>query len=179
LSARANTSVALVGKNLVLGTTDGFLIWIDTDSGAITKRIKLPGFPYGTLISASSQLFALVKGTTAKLISLDPMTGVVGWERETPKEWTTFRPLVTDSVVIVGSEAKDLCAFNQADGAVRWCRDVGQVPRGLGVSGDALYGIALGESTSLNHRKDRHAIALQAFGAEDLLSPRDDPRSPR
>ena len=47
-------------------------------------------------------------------------------------------PLVTGSTVIVGSEEKDLCAFNRDDGALRWCRSVGQIPRGLGISADGI-----------------------------------------
>jgi outer membrane protein assembly factor BamB len=38
----------------------------------------------------------------------------------------------------VGSEEKDLCAFDRTSGEVRWCRSVGQVPRGLGISDDGI-----------------------------------------
>ena len=65
-------------------------------------------------------------------------TGFLKWKRETPKEWTTYRPLVTGSNVIVGSEERDLCAFDRTSGEVRWCRSVGQIPRGLGVSSDGI-----------------------------------------
>jgi hypothetical protein len=42
-------------------------------------------------------------------------------------------------VVIAGSEEKEVCAFNRSDGALRWCRSIGQIPRGLGIAGDTLY----------------------------------------
>jgi hypothetical protein len=42
-------------------------------------------------------------------------------------------------VVIVGSEEKEVCAFRRSDGALRWCRSIGQTPRGLGTARDALY----------------------------------------
>ena len=78
---------------------------------------------------------------TSKLLALDAKSGAVRWEQETAKEWTTYRPLVTGSVVIAGTQDKDLCAFNRSDGTRRWCRPVGQIPRGLGTSaaGDTLY----------------------------------------
>lgn len=91
------------------------------------------------VISAPPLLLVLVKGTTAKLVALDAKTGAARWEKEKPKEWTTFRPLVTGSVVIAGSEEKEVCAFNRPDGALRWCRSIGQIPRGLGAADDTLY----------------------------------------
>jgi outer membrane protein assembly factor BamB len=141
LAAHANTSFVLIGGTIVIGTSDRFLNWIDAGSGAIARRVRLAALPYGTLISSPPFLFVLVQGTTSKLLALDAKSGAVRWEQETAKEWTTYRPLVTGSVVIVGTEDKDLCAFNRSDGTRRWCRPVGQIPRGLGVSaaGDTLY----------------------------------------
>ena len=37
LAARANTSLVLIGKMIVIGTSDGFLNWIDAGSGAIAN----------------------------------------------------------------------------------------------------------------------------------------------
>lgn len=139
LPALSNTSLTLVGKRVVIGTIDGFLNWIDPDSGAIAQRTRLSGFGFGTLISAPPLLFILTKGTTSKLVALDAATGAVRWEKETPEGWTTFRPLVTGFVVIAGSEEKKVCAFSRSDGALRWCRSIGQIPRGLGTAGDTLY----------------------------------------
>ena len=141
LAARANTSLALAGNTIIVGTIDGFLNWIDARSGKITQRVRFGGHAYGTLISAPPLLFVLVSGEPSKLLALDPKSGKVRWEQETPKEWTTYRPLVTGSVVIAGSEERELCAFNRTDGTRRWCRALGQIPRGLGISadGDTLY----------------------------------------
>ena len=83
-------------------------------------------------------LYVLTAGGKGNLIALDAESGTVKWKRDTPKEWTTYRPLVTGSTVIVGSEEKDLCAFDRTSGEVRWCRSVGQVPRGLGISSDGI-----------------------------------------
>src|SRR5207253_9740220 len=110
-----------------------------SDSADIKKRIRLEeGHPSGTPILASPLLFVLAAGGKGNLIALDAESGAIRWKQETPKEWTTYRPLVTGSAVIVGSEEKNLCAFDQATGAARWCRPVGQIPRGLGLSGDGI-----------------------------------------
>jgi len=139
LPARTSTALVVVGNTLVLGTEDGYLNWIAIDSGEVRKRIRLEeGHPYGTPILASPLLFVLAAGAKGNLIALDAESGAIRWKQETPKEWTTYRPLVTGSTVIVGSTEKDLCAFNRTSGELRWCRSVGQVPRGLGISEDGI-----------------------------------------
>ena len=139
LPARTSTALVVVGETLVLGTEDGYLNWIAIDSGETKKRIRLEdGRPYGTPILASPLLFVLTAGANGTLLALDAATGAIRWKQETPKEWTTYRPLVTGSSVIVGSTEKDLCAFDRTSGEVRWCRSVGQVPRGLGISSEGI-----------------------------------------
>ena len=141
LSARATTALVVVGSSLILGTADGYLNWVATDSGQVKKRVQLgEGSPFGTPILAAPLLFVLAAGTNGSLLAFDADSGAVRWRQQTPKEWTTYRPLLAGSTVIVGSTEKNLCAFDRTSGEVRWCRSVGQVPRGLGISGDgALY----------------------------------------
>jgi len=139
LPARPTTALVVNGDRLLLATLDGYLNWIATDSGEVKKRVRFDeGRPYGTPILASPLLYVLTAGAKGTLLALDPESGAIQWKRETPKEWTTYRPLVTDSNVIMGSEEKDLCAFDRTSGEVRWRRSVGQIPRGLGVSSDGI-----------------------------------------
>jgi eukaryotic-like serine/threonine-protein kinase len=138
LAARPNTALVVVESTLVVGTADGYLNWLAVDSGEVKKRVRLDGIPYGTPILAPPLLFVLTAGAKGHLIALDAESGAVRWSRETPKEWTTYRPLVTGSTVIVGSEEKNLCAFDRGSGEARWCRSVGQIPRGLGISADGI-----------------------------------------
>lgn len=138
LSGRPNTSLLVTGNEVVVGTADGYLHSISVKSGDVMKRTKLDGVPYGSLIGLDERLLVLVSSRTSKLLALDAASHEVRWQQETPKEWTTYRPLVTGSTVIVGSEEKVLCAFDRATGERRWCRAVGQVPRGLGISPDGI-----------------------------------------
>jgi outer membrane protein assembly factor BamB len=39
-------------------------------------------------------------------------------------------------MVIAGSADKTLCAFDRTSGEKRWCRSIGQTPRGLGIASD-------------------------------------------
>jgi outer membrane protein assembly factor BamB len=140
LPARANTALTVIDKTLVAGTADGFLNWMAIDSGEVTQRLDTRGIPYGTPISAPPLLFVLAKGEKGRLLAIDAAKRTVRWEREIAGEWSTFRPLVTGEDVIVGDDGKELCGFQRSDGTQRWCRPVGQTPRGLGISPDGtLY----------------------------------------
>ncbi len=160
LPARTTTALVVNGDTLLLATLDGYLNWIATNSGDVKKRVRFDeGRPYGTPILAPPLLYVLAAGAKGTLLALDPESGAIKWKRETPKEWTTYRPLVTGSIVIVGSEEKDLCAFDGTSGEMRWCRSVGQIPRGLGVSSDGiLYAGSL-------------SGVVQAFPLENMKQP--------
>ena len=138
LSGRPNASLVVIGEDLVAGTDDGCLHWIDASTGAVKRSTKLDGMPHGTPVHADGLLLVLVKSGTGRLVAVDVTSHEVRWEQETPREWTTYRPLVTGSVVIAGNEEKELCAFDRATGERRWCRPVGEVPRGLGISPDGV-----------------------------------------
>lgn len=139
LAARPNTALVVIGNTVVLGTADGYLNWIAIDSGEVKKRIRLEaGHPYGTPIFASPLLFVLAAGVKGNLVALDAESGAIRWKQQTPKEWTTYRPLLTGAMIIVGSTEKNLCAFDRTNGELRWCRSVGQVPRGLGMANDGI-----------------------------------------
>jgi outer membrane protein assembly factor BamB len=141
LSGRTNASLIVIGEELLAGTDDGTLHRIDVQSGEVKKRTKLGGTPHGTPVRSDGLLLVLVSSRgKSRLVALDIATHEVRWEQKTRKEWSTYRPLVTGSVVVVGNEDKDLCAFDRATGERRWCRPVGEVPRGLGISQDGtLY----------------------------------------
>ena len=138
LSARANTSLVVVGDKVVVGTFDGYLNWIAIKSGDLKKRVQLGGIPHGTPVPSGALLLVLTSTGKSSLVALDAESGKIRWEQQTPKEWTTYRPLVTGSLVIVGNNDKDLCAFDRTSGEPRWCRPVGQTPRGLGISEDGI-----------------------------------------
>ena len=139
LAARANTALLVVGNTLVVGTIDGSMHWIAIDSGTVKHRVKLEeGHPYGTPIFASPLLIVLTAGAHGNLIAMDAESGARRWTQETPKEWTTYRPLLSGPAIIAGTDEKSLCAFDRTSGEGQWCRSTGQVPRGLGISPDGI-----------------------------------------
>jgi len=72
------------------------------------------------------------------LVCLHPASGEVRWERESAEELTTPRPLVWKRSVVVGREGR-LLALDLRDGSRLWELPLGETPRGLGASAEALY----------------------------------------
>jgi len=72
------------------------------------------------------------------LACLDPGLETVRWQHASEQEWSTFRPLLRDGQVIVGSR-NTLLALDPSDGHVLWKNPVEGVPRGLGASKKMLY----------------------------------------
>src|SRR5688572_24126808 len=103
---------------------------------------QAPLVPSGRRDAARSRygerLLVLISAGKSKLAALDAATGAVRWEQEAAGEWTTYRPLVTGSLVIAGNDEKVLCGFDRATGKRRWCRPVGETPRGLGTVNGCL-----------------------------------------
>jgi outer membrane protein assembly factor BamB len=141
VGTRLNTSIVVAGNEVLGGTSAGILHHLSVDSGRTKRTTQLGGLPYGTLISAPPFVLILVKDDKgARLVAYDAAKGQVAWSQRTASEWTTYRPLVNGSAVIVGNEEKEICEFALADGARRRCMSVGGVPRGLGRSADGdLY----------------------------------------
>lgn len=139
LAARINTSLMMHDKTLYAGAGDGHLYAFDPASGEVRQRIVLGGNPSGTLVVAPPLMVILVNGKPAKLVAVDLTTNKLRWQRTTESEWTTMKPLVQDDTVIAGTEERELCAFAIADGVIRWCTAVPQIPRGLGTAGGMLY----------------------------------------
>ena len=138
LPARINTSLAVHG-GLLYGGGGNHLYAFDPATGVLRHRLLLGGLPYGTLVFAPPLVIVLVNGSPSKLVAVDLASHAVKWERTTPREWTTMKPLVHDGAVIAGTEEKELCAFALSDGEPRWCMSVPQVPRGLGTAEGMLY----------------------------------------
>lgn len=139
IPAPITTSLAKHGNLIYGGASDGHLYAFDPASGEVRQRVALGRPPYGTLVIAPPLLITLVNGKPYKLVAVDLTRHDVRWERPADREWSTFKPLVHDGAVIAGTEEKELCAFALADGAIRWCTPLPQVPRGLGMAGGTLY----------------------------------------
>jgi len=159
LGAFLNTSAVMAEGELVVGGLDGLLYRLRLETGEVTATYDTGGAPFGDLTVGDGCLFALwaaggigesMEATGPFVLAcLDPDLETVRWQHATEREWSTFRPLVRDGRVIVGSR-NTLLALDPSDGHVLWQSPVDGVPRGLGASKKVLYvGTLAGKVLSL------------------------------
>jgi outer membrane protein assembly factor BamB len=148
LEATLNTSAAVFGGELVVGSQDGRLHRLSPETGEVLGSVTVPGVSYGDLTEAGGCLLALsAEGELDEsmqpegpyhLTCLDPGLAGVRWRHTSNREIGTFRPLAHEGLVIAGGPSL-LFALDLADGSLAWQLPVEGVPRGLGASGETLY----------------------------------------
>ena len=158
LGARLNTSLAVIGSTLAVGSLDGSLHSLSRVDGSVLSRRELLGLPYGDLVEAGGCLLALSMATDDpssqaapySLSCLDPSLSKTLWSYRSKGELSTFRPLVHQGRAIVGSDGA-LVALDLGTGSEAWSCPLKGVPRGLGASGEIVYvGTLSGQVLSLD-----------------------------
>jgi outer membrane protein assembly factor BamB len=75
------------------------------------------------------------------------------WLQRTASEWSTYNPLIVDEVAIVGTGDGEVLSLSVSDGSTVWSHPADGTPRGLGLSGPALYtGTLNGSVYALRYR---------------------------
>lgn len=141
LGERLNTSVAIVGSSLVVGSLAGRLHRLSREDGSALAPIELNAIAYGDLVEAGGCLLWLqveVEGGPGTLSCLDPSLSRTLWSFRAEKEITTFRPLIQGGRAVVGWDGT-LVSLDLGTGAQAWSCPVKGMPRGLGASGERLY----------------------------------------
>lgn len=138
IGARPNTSLLVVGANVLVGAMDSKLHRFALADGTAMSPIALAGTPFGDLVVADRCLLVLTMLANYTLSCRDPERGELTWERSFNEELTTFRPLRWGDDVIVGYRGT-LLGLRLEDGADAWSCTVDGMPRGLNAAGDELY----------------------------------------
>lgn len=141
LGERLNTSVAVVGSSVVVGTLAGRLHRLSREDGSVLGSIELEEMPYGDLVQAGGCLLSLrveMEGGPGTLSCLDPSLSRTLWSFPSEKEISTFRPLIQGGRVVIGWDGA-LISLDLGTGARGWSCPVKGMPRGLGASGESLY----------------------------------------
>lgn len=159
LEAPLNTSAAVAGGELVVGSLDGRLYRLSPETGEVLGSFDAGGAPYGDLTVAGGCLLALwaeggideTGGAAGPyvLACIEPGLERVRWRHAYERKWSTHRPLAWQGRVIAGGR-NTLVAFDAASGDLLWEHRLEGVPRGLGASGETLYvGTLSGEVLAL------------------------------
>lgn len=149
LGARPNTSLATLGGQLYIGGTDGRIHRFTLETGEPLPTLQVGGLPYGNLVPAEGCLLVLWREGGAEdpgepgpdahvLACLEPESGQVRWRRTSDHQWSAFRPLVRDGLVLAGNSEGQLLTLRLADGALVWSRELKGTLRGLGGDKDLL-----------------------------------------
>jgi outer membrane protein assembly factor BamB len=128
--SRLNTSLALVGDQVLVGSIDGKLHRLAVADGSASPPIPLEAMPFGDLVVTDRCLLVLTMKDGYRLTCRDLERGEPLWERVFASELTTFRPLRLDEEVIVGHRGS-LVGLRLRDGGDAWSCSLAGVPRGL------------------------------------------------
>lgn len=137
-----STYLALAGSRLYVGTHDRHLHRLDVETGAEQATLATEQIPVMAPIVTSDTVLVLLGEETsccAAIAAFDADLKAIRWRRSGPSPWDTYRPLLWDSSVIVGTEKGEVCSFRISDGTLQWSRSLGGRTRGLGKSTDLLF----------------------------------------
>lgn len=137
-----STHPAVAAGHLYVGTRDRHLHWIDPETGAVQATIVLDQIPVMMPIVTGDAVVVLLgeeKSCCATIAALDPELKGIRWRRSGPSLWDTYRPLLWDDQVIVGTDKGDVYCYRIANGEIQWSRSFGGHTRGLGRSHDLIF----------------------------------------
>lgn len=134
LGGELNTSVTVIGDGVYVGSLDGQLHLLKLESGEVEASFDAGGRLFGNLIPTGTGILALADRGT--LLHIQPDLRGVHWRWQGSSQWSSFRPLLWQGMVLLGNEAKELVAIRLADGVKDWSVPASGVVRGLGVSPD-------------------------------------------
>src|SRR5260370_28261689 len=112
LGARITASVALVGRDLYVGTDQRRLYRIKAESGEVSGSLDTAASPRSRLIASPEGLLVFLGDDI--LASVDPSLKKVQWPAEASKEWTSARPYFWKALRLAG-DRRPLLALPPAD----------------------------------------------------------------
>lgn len=137
-----STHPAIGGGRLYVGTHDRRMHRIDPDTGAVQATIALDGIPAMMPIVAGETVVVLLGEETSccgAITALDTDLKATRWSRSGSSLWDTYRPLLWDDHVIVGTDEGHVYCYGIANGELEWSQSFGGDTRGLGRSDDLLF----------------------------------------
>jgi outer membrane protein assembly factor BamB len=132
LGGDLNTSVSVVGDGVYVGSMKGTAYLLKVGSGEIEASFDAGAPLFGNLIPTASGILALA--APGALLHIETGLRAARWRWQGPSQWSSFRPLLWDGLVLLGNEARELVAIRLDDGTEAWRIPAAGVLRGLGLS---------------------------------------------
>jgi outer membrane protein assembly factor BamB len=134
LDGRVNTPPTPIDGHVYVGTNKNVLYRLDAETGAIDRKLELPGIPYGNPTPVDNGIVVPVRNT---LVCLDRELTRIIWQKS-GRGWA-LRPLIWQGLVVIGNATGDLFAFNAKEGSAAWSHHFKGTITSTGASGDTLY----------------------------------------
>jgi outer membrane protein assembly factor BamB len=124
LESQIVTSVLALDDAFLTATADGHVYRIDPLSARIEAKLRVGGRLRGELVPAGDRIIAVraADAWEASLIAFDRGLERVIWTADPPAgaKWTTARPFLHDSWVLVGGPAGRIHGISILDGSIAW-----------------------------------------------------------
>jgi outer membrane protein assembly factor BamB len=137
LGSRITTPVRAKDNYLYVGVRDRAVYCLHQRDGQVLAKINTPDFPHHSLVVVEDSILVLLG--ESRMACLDINHKRIRWSRSVLGEWTTYKPLVFDELVLVGDNEGRLFLLRQEDGSTVNSFQIGGVLRGLGKRDSILY----------------------------------------
>lgn len=144
LASRVSTNLTTAGKDLYVGTADGFIRRLNAKTGEITAEMKLETTPVGwPTVTGGSLLVFLNRGGGSggaqSLLCIDRSLKKIEWRQAASSSWSVTRPFLWRSTVLAGNEEGEVRAFRLSDGVGQWTIKLKGTIRSFGSDDKVLY----------------------------------------
>jgi outer membrane protein assembly factor BamB len=155
LHSQITTTPVVSQRGFYVGTQDGHFYLLETRTGAIIHSLVVDGFPDRHALMTQSSLLTVLNHPAEiaggepfqpnDLDSIDLNLDRVKWQRKALSEivrnaWTSSRPYIWKSCVLVGDLGGSVFAFRKGDGSLAWSHHFpSRVVRGMGFTEDTIY----------------------------------------
>ncbi len=137
MGTRITTPPITDGNDVYVGTADSQVHRLSAADGSVLAARSLGARPFGRAILAEHQ--ALFLTGDRGLVSFDRSLGAILWSWEAESPWSSYQPLLRDSLIFVGTRDGRLLGLDIRTGEEAYSVSINGRPRGIGASGDTLF----------------------------------------
>ena len=142
LGESIRTSVCVVENGVVMGTTDGTLHLLDTETGVLEKQLNVNKEPSAAMVEAGGMLLVCTDWIypSSELMCVDTSLTHIAWTLESPEgSWSTPRPYIYGERIFLGNTRGGVLEYRIEDGQLVRSTQVEGIIRGIRLVDDVLY----------------------------------------